>query len=473
MRHRNSDRRNAFDPFGSTLLAIVLAVVGCSALRAQPSVFVVEIKGEVDAGMGPYVERSIAAASSELALDGREGVLLLHVNTFGGRVDIATEIRDAVLGFPGESIAWVDRRAISAGALISIAADRIYMAPGSSIGAATPVTQTGEPAGSKVVSYMRGEMRGTAEENGRNPLIAEAMVDESVVLDSFAEIASSRPLTLSANDAIEVGYADGLASTLDAVLESAGYSEYTLRRFEPNAAESLTGFLSSPIVNSILIMLGMGGLFYAVKTGHFGTGLVVGLASLGLFFGSQYVADLASLVEMVIFVAGVILLIVEIFVIPGFGIAGISGLLLMVTGLFLALIGSFELVTLDNLTDPLYTLAGAFVGFFVLAWAMYRYLPHSSRFRRFSLMGESISGRASTAIDEETAMAIIGREASVTSTLRPAGVISIDGRDFDVVSEEGLIRSGETVVVTRVEGRRIVVARPDSTDEEPADGVSA
>ena len=469
MKNRNPERSTIDSFFATGLSTLVLLLLTGAVLSAETPVYVVEIFGEVDGGMGPYVERSISSAITEMTESGEKGVLVLHVNTPGGRVDVAVAIRDAILGFPGESIAWVDRQAISAGALISIAADRIYMTPGSSIGAATPVTQSGERASPKIVSYMRGVMRGTAEENGRDPLIAEAMVDESIALDSFGDLASRRPLTLSANDAVAIGYADGSAASIDDVLESAGYSDYSIQRIEPTPAEDLTGFLSSPIINSILIMLGMGGLFYAIKTGHFGTGLVIGLASLGLFFGSQYVAELASIFEMVIFVAGVILLIVEIFVIPGFGIAGITGLLLMVTGLFLALIGSFELVTLDNLTDPLYTLAGAFVGFFVLAWAMYRYLPNSSRFRRFSLMGESITGKATTGIDEITAGSIIGREGSVTSTLRPAGVVSIDGRDFDVVSEEGLIRSGETVVVSRVEGRRIVVGRPPVADGEQAE----
>lgn len=444
-------------------------LVGVLPSSAQTPVFVVEITGEVDGGMGPYVERSIRTATGELA--GGEGVLLLHVNTFGGRVDIATEIRDAIMSFPGTSIAFVDKRAISAGALISIAADRIYMAPGSSIGAATPVTQTGEKASQKIVSYMRGEMRGTAEENGRNPIVAEAMVDESVELDSLAEIVGTRrPLTLSANDAVEIGYADGLAGSIEEVLELSGIEQPRIQAFRPNAAEALTGFLSSPLINSILIMLGMGGLFYAVKTGHFGTGLVVGLASLGLFFGSQYVADLASLIEMIIFVAGVILLLVEVFVIPGFGIAGISGLILMVTGLFLALVGSFELVTLDSLTDPLYTLAGAFAGFFVLAWAMYRYLPHSSRFRRFALMGESVSGRVVSGPDAATATRLIGQTGSVTSTLRPAGIASIGGVEYDVVSDVGLIRSGEEVVVRRVEGRRIVVGRRETVRDSVEEG---
>ena len=431
---------------------------------AKGSAVVLEISGEVDRGMFLYITRAIGTLSEQED----PPVLLLDIDTHGGRIDMATQIRDAILSYPGPSIAYVNPRAISAGALISLAADQIVMAPGASIGAVTPVTGTGEEATRKVVSYMRGEMRGTAEQRGRDPLIAEAMVDKEYQLDESYPFSDRRPLTLTSKEAVEIGFVDAAAPSIEEALEVSGYGTPTIERIEPNSSESFIDFLNTPIINSILIMIGLGGLFFAVKTGHAGIGLIIGLASLALFFTSQYVVDLANLLEMIIFVAGVLLLAAEVFVVPGFGVVGISGLLLMVTGLFLALVGSLDVLEVADVTQPLYTLVGAFAGFFVLAWAMYRFLPHSSRFRRFSLLGESVATSTGATHTADDLAAFVGRVGVVVSTLRPAGVARFDDENLDVVSNSGLVRSGERVLVTSVEGRRVIVEMVETINRESA-----
>jgi membrane-bound serine protease (ClpP class) len=242
-------------------------------LRAQEgAVYVLEISGEVDQGLPPYVRRIFAEAE-----EARAGAVVLHVNTFGGRIDVATELRDIILNSKIPTIAYVDHRAISAGALITLAADSIAMAPGSTIGAATPVYESGEKASEKVVSYMRSEMRSTAEQNQRDPAIAEAMVDEALTLGDSSLKRSGQLLTLTTTEALRVDYCDAEAASLADALERFGFAGRPIVTTAPTWSENLVAFLTSPMVNSILIMLGLGGLFYGIKTGHFGAVATVGL----------------------------------------------------------------------------------------------------------------------------------------------------------------------------------------------------
>ena len=431
---------------------LLLSWVGVAQLQAQTNVYVIEITGEVDLGLGPYVERVIADANSDPS-----AVVLLHVNTFGGRVDVATEIKDAVINSVAPTVAFVDKRAISAGALITLSAENIAMAPGGSMGAATPIHQTGEKASEKIVSYMRGEMRATAEKNGRNPEIAEAMVDEEVMLSDTSLKQAGKLLTLTTEEAVEVGYCDTVVNSVEEALSAFGYQDVVIKKTSMSWAESLVRILTSPFLSSILIMLGMGGLFYAIKTGHFGTISIIGIGAITLFFGAQYLVDLANALEIIMFAAGVILILIELFVIPGFGVAGVSGIILMVCALFLALIGNFDAISMDSLSTPLYTLAGAFVGFGVIAWLMIKFLPNSSAFRRFALFEEAVGGEAlPEAALEET---LRGATGSAVTTLRPAGVARLNGEQYEVISDGEFITAGEEIHVVHVEGRKIVVRR--------------
>lgn len=421
---------------------------------SKRNVYVIEVTGEVDLGLGPYVQRVITEAGEDPT-----AVVLLHVNTFGGRVDVATEIKDAVINAGVPTVAFVDKRAISAGALITLSADKIAMAPGGSIGAATPVSGgTGEKASEKVVSYMRGEMRATAERTGRNPKIAEAMVDEDIALDDSAISTEGKLVTLTTDEALRVGFCDAEATTIEEALAAFGYGDVNLVQTDINWSESLVRILTSPLINSLLIMLGLGGLFYTIKTGHIGWIAGVGVTSIVLFFSSQYLVSLANAIEILLFGLGVILLLVEIFVIPGFGIAGVSGILLMVGSLFMALVGSFDLFSMSAMTTPLSTLAGAFVGLAILAWLMIKYLPTSTAFNKFMLNSESLASGMDP-VEQERARALVGLQGSALTTLRPAGIAMFGEGRIDVVSEGEFIRAGEPVTVVKVEGRKVVVRK--------------
>jgi len=437
------------------LLPILLPLYFVVPLRGwaqERPVYVIEITQEVDLGLSPYVARVFAEAREKNA-----AAVVLRINTFGGRVDVATEIKDQVLNSSIPTIAFVDKRAISAGALIALSANKIVMAPGGAIGAATPVYQSGEKAPEKMVSYMRSEMRATAEKNGRDPRLAEAMVDENLDLDDSTYKKQGQLLTLTTEEALKLGYCDLETASLDDALKQLGYTNVSVVRADMAWPEYLVRFFTNPVVSSILIMLGLGGLFYGIKTGHLGAVAAVGFSSIVLFFGAQYLVDLASAIEVVMFVVGVILIALEVFVIPGFGIVGVMGIILMVASIFLALIGNFDLVSMDSLAVPLYTLAASFVGLAVLVALMIKYLPGSGAFQKFVL--EGADSRPATPFNSAELLKLVDSQGQAMTTLRPAGTAIIDNDRYDVITDGEFISAGEPITVVRVEGRKIVVRR--------------
>lgn len=439
-----------------------MATVDTTTARAKGgAVYVIEITGEVDLGLPPYVRRVIAEAN-----EARAAAIVLHINTFGGRVDVATELKDIIINSTVPTIAFIDKRAISAGALIALSADTIIMTSGASIGAATPVHESGEKASEKVVSYMRSEMRATAELNGRNPSIAEAMVDETLVVADSSLQSAGQLLTLTTSEALRVGFCDVEAETLESALERVGLGGNKILHSSPTWSENLVAFLTAPMMSSILIMLGLGGLLFGIKTGHFGAVTAIGLGSITLFFGAQYLAELADFLEILMFLAGIVLLAVEVFVIPGFGVIGILGIVMIVGSLFLALGGSLNLITYDSLAVPLYTLAASFLGLSILIALMVRYMPSSSAFSRLVLQTPAPSANAGFELDE--ARALLGTEGRALTTLRPAGVAMLRNERRDVITEGEYIAAGDPVYVVRVEGRKVVVRRSENASLDQA-----
>lgn len=264
-------------------------------LKLNPSIskiYILEIKNEVDLAMSMYVKRGILEAENNNA-----NGILLHINTFGGRLDAATDIKDALLNTKINVYSFVDKRAISAGSLICLTAKKIAMSQGSSIGAATPVLGDGVKASEKVVSYMRGEMRSTAQKNNRNPIIAEAMVDENISLnDSLKKV--GQLLTLTTDEAVGVGYCDTVAIDIIDALNKFGVNNSVLVKVDSSWDETLIRIVTKPFVNSLLIMLGLGGLFYGIKTGHFGVIAAVGFLSLALFLGLNILLNLQMLLKL-------------------------------------------------------------------------------------------------------------------------------------------------------------------------------
>ena len=422
--------------------------------QKTPVVYVAPIEGIIDLGLAPFVDRVLNEAT-----DAGAAAVILEINTFGGRVDAAVVIRDALLNARVRTVAFVNKRAISAGALISLAAEKIVMADGGTIGAATPV-QMGQPGAptqpveEKTVSYVRKEFRATAESRKRPPLIAEAMVDADVEIPGLIE--KGKLLTLTTDEAMKHKVADFRAQTIESVLDQLNLAGAQVRRASPNWAEGLVRFLTNPIISSLLITIGMLGIILEVRTPGFGVPGALGIASLALFFWGHWLVQLAGWEELLLVGSGLVLLVLEIFVIPGFGLAGVLGIGALLAGLSLSLIGGgatweFILKAAGRVVFSLFLAL-------VTSLAVLRFLPRLPFGRRLILETELLAGAGGSSAPESDRM-WLGKSGTALSPLRPAGIAEIEGERVDVVSDGDLIEPGVPIVVTHVDGNRIVVRR--------------
>ena len=419
---------------------------------AGSKVVVIAIDRTVELGLAAFVRRAIETNPDAVAI-------VIEVNTLGGRVDAAIQIRDALLEAEPRTVAFIHPRAISAGALISLACDNIIMTEGGTIGAATPIQVApggqAEAVGEKMVSYMRAEMRATAEANGRRGDIAEAMVDNEVVIKRIVE--AGKLLTLDTDQAIKLGMADAKAADLDAVMQTLALEDPEIVTAEANWGEEIARWLTEPTVSGLLLSVGMLGLMVAFYTRSVGAFTLVGFMALGLFFGGHAVVHLVGWEEALLFVSGVLLVLVEVFFVPGLGVPGVLGLIFVIAALVLALIGipldvSFETgVLADAMTRVVLSLLGAFV----LALVFMR------------LLSKTAMGRALVLEDAETgflsapsASDLVGQTGEALTDLRPTGKVVIDGERHEATSEREFIARGSRVRVIGKDGPALVV-RPE------------
>jgi membrane-bound serine protease (ClpP class) len=428
------------------VLAILLVLLFCPILPAQ--VYHIKVEGTIDLGLPPYIKRIIEQAQKDQA-----EAIIFEINTFGGRLDAATQIKDLILNTPTTTVAFVNKRAISAGALISISCNKIVMVPGSSMGAATVVDQSGKKASEKVISYFRAEMGATAEKNGRNRLIAEGMVDEDIEIEGLSP--KGKLISLTADDAIKWEMADFIASDLETIMDSLGIKEKEIIFSEINWAEKVVRFLTEPLVSSLLISLGLIGLFFEIKTPGWGIPGTLGLLFLALFFGSHYIVNLANIIEIVLFIIGAGLLLLEIFVIPGFGIAGVSGIICMILGIYLSLVGTLKHVDNSALGSAAnYLLLSLFLTI-LGAMVIIKFFPKSSIWRTISLEEAQLRNKGYIAARDYGQY--LGKEGIALSALRPAGIGLFAGERLDVVSEGDFIEKDTPIVISQIDGYRLIV----------------
>ncbi len=448
---------------GVVLALGALAALAWGVLRPGPSVgetpaavvYRVPVHGVIELGLAPFITRSVDEAE---AVDAR--AIVLDLETPGGRIDAAQQIVDALRETDVPVYAFVNRRALSAGAMIALAADGIYMREGAIMGAATPVTGSGEKAPEKIVSVMRSEMRTLAEEAGLDPRVAEAMVDEDIAIEGVVE--QGRLLTLTTAEAVRLGYASEVAD-LNALLAAIDAPALAVHTTDVNWAENVVRFLTHPAVAPLLLSLGFLGILFELKTPAFGLAGTVGIASLAAFFGSRYIVGLAGWEELLLIAAGIVLVAVEVFVIPGFGVAGVAGALALGAGIMLSLVGIAATPAEWGQAAGVLSLS-LLVGI-IIAWALLRKLPKTGRFTKTGLMLGGTTDRESGYLSQPSRADLIGSVGIALTDLRPSGAARFGEERVDVVSDSSWISAGTPVRVVRAEGYRHVVEPTEQIEQ--------
>lgn len=405
-------------------------------------------------------------------------VVILHLNTYGGEVSAADSIRTKLLNAPMPVHVYIDDNAASAGALIAIACDSIYMKPGGKIGAATVVNQTGEQVPDKYQSYMRATMRATAEAHGkdtiisgsdtlitwhRDPAIAEAMVDPRLYVKGVSD--TGQVLTFTASEAIANGYCEGTAASIEEVIEKLGIEEYELSTYTPTGMDKLIGFLINPLISGVLIMIIIGGIYFELQSPGIGFALGASIVAALLYFAPLYLEGMAENWELILFIVGVILIMVEIFAIPGFGVAGVAGIIAIITGLTLSLVDN---VVFENpeftgeglgilLKSLSLVLVSVLMGIIFSLWAT-RKLLTSTAFGNLSLKSEQLTQDGFIGVETEQ-QGLIGEVGVAQTVLRPSGRVMIKDKLYDAMSEYGFIEKGEAIRVVRYETGQVYVVK--------------
>ncbi|MCF8297988.1 MAG: hypothetical protein K9J13_10625 [Saprospiraceae bacterium] len=390
-------------------------------------------------------------------------IILIHMNTYGGRLDVADSIRTIIMRSKIPVYVFIDNNAASAGALISIACDSIYMRPDANIGAATVVNQEGEVVADKYQSYMRSLMRSTAEQSGRDPDIAQAMVDPSIYIEGISD--SGKVVTFTASEAISNGFCEAIAENINEVLDKANIKEYQIVEQKLTVTDYIIGIFVNPVVSGILIILIIAGIYFEMQTPGIGFPLALAVLAALAYFAPLYVEGLAENWEIVIFIVGLILIAIEIFAIPGFGVFGISGIFLVVAGLTLSLIDNvsfdFSHVNTERIVRAFFTVVIA-ISFSIIGsiYLSKKLFTQRTIFGQLSLDSIQEASKGYVGVDE-TIFNMVGKTGTAATILRPAGKVVIDDGYYDATAETGYIEKGDKIKVIKFEGAQIVVRKED------------
>ncbi|GIV33014.1 MAG: hypothetical protein KatS3mg031_0549 [Chitinophagales bacterium] len=426
-----------------------------AAESGKVRVFTFELRQDIMPAAWRLVKKAMEQADSVQA-----DYVIITLNTYGGMLNIADSIRTRLLKAKPVTAILIDNNAASAGALIAIACDSIYMVEGASIGAATVVNQTGEQLPDKYQSYMRSMMRATAEAQGRDPKIAEAMVDDRIAIPGLID--SGFTLTFTTSEAIQHGFCEGQASSVEEVIRKLGIQDYELIRYKGSAIEPIIAFFLHPVVSSVLLLIILGGLYFELQTPGVGFPLIAAVIAAILYFAPLYLEGLAENWEILLFIAGLGLLAVEIFLIPGFGITGIAGILLIVTGLTLSLLHNvsfdFSLTGLDDLAAALFRVIITLMVGVILFLLFGEKLLFKGVLSRVALMDSEKreEGYISPATVKDQ---LIGKTGIAITDLRPSGIVEIDAERYDVISDGEMIPRNSPIKVIRVQSNYLVVER--------------
>jgi len=387
-------------------------------------------------------------------------LIIIDMNTYGGGVLEADSLRTKILESNIPVVVFINNNAASAGALISIACDSIYMRKGANIGAATVVNQNAEAMPDKYQSYMRSMMRSTAEAKGRNPDIAQAMVDPDVYVENVSD--SGKVLTFTSSEAIEHDFCEGEVESVQEVIKALGIHEYEMVEMEITATDRFINFLISPMISGLLIMIIIGGIYFELQTPGIGFPIGAAIVAALLYFAPHYAEGLAEHWEIVLFFVGLVLLALEIFVIPGFGVAGVLGILAILASLSLSMVGNVGLTFPEGtgiaLIKALFivivaTLAGVILTFYIGHKAF-----TTNMFGRLAL--ESTQDREAGFLSSDIKLDDLkGQEGIANTILRPSGKIRIGEDVYDATATSGYIEKGEKIKVVRHESSQLFVKK--------------
>jgi membrane-bound serine protease (ClpP class) len=434
---------------------LLLTLSSVFAQEEKKKVMVMQIKAEIDPRMTRYVMLALEHARNTSA-----DIVIVEMDSYGGVLTDAKEITQMIMDHKKPVWVFVNSDAASAGALISIACDSIYMSPGASIGAATVVNGTdGSEAPDKYQSYMRSIMRSTAEENGRDPLIAEAMVDERTVIDSVKQ--AGKVLTLTTTEALALGYCEGKVVSIEEILERNGVTSYDMDTFELGVAEKIIAFVLNPFISGILILVIIAGIYFEMQAPGMGFPSIAALCALILYLVPYYLNGLAAYWEIIVLFLGIVLIFLEVFVIPGFGIAGIAGITMTIGSLVLIMLNNdffnFEFVPLGDIVMAFLATVGGLAGGALLLFFGGAKLSNTRAFQRIALTDAQNSSEGYTVNFQSESMR--GKRGIAHTVLRPSGKIMIDSELFDAFTRGEYIERGDTIEVIGTEGVTLKVRK--------------
>jgi membrane-bound serine protease (ClpP class) len=460
-----------------SFLLLIITLILPKDLVAQENkkvVYKFEIRKMIAAPIWRTTQKSFDEAE-EMGAD----YVLIHMNTYGGQVDFADSIRTRILNSSIPVLVYIDNQAISAGALISIAADSIYMRPGGSIGAATVVDQTGQQVPDKFQSFMRSMMRATAEAHGKKPVvkdgdttmvwhrdpdIAQAMVDPRIVVEGIID--TGQVLTLTAREAISFGFCEGEASSVAEVLEKAGIEEYVIAEFKATPMEKAIQFLVNPAVSGLLIILIIGGIYFELQTPGVGFPLIAAVAAAVLYFAPLYLEGLASNWHIIVFVVGIVLIAIEVFAIPGFGVTGVLGIIGVISGLTFGMIdkivfnfGPSENGVREVLMGFSIVVGSILVAFILSLWLTRKIFSPNNLFGSLALEKVQEVNEGYVSFDTTLQTSLVGTKGKAHTDLRPSGKVTINDNIYDAVSEIGYIGKGTEIKVRRHESGQLYVEK--------------
>jgi len=414
---------------------------------------------KVDEMIAPPVWR-ITKLAIEKAKEQDADLIVIHMNTYGGMLDAADSIRTKILDSEIPIYVFIDKNAASAGALISIACDSIYMAPGASIGAATVVDQEGKVLPDKYQSYMRSMMRATAEAKGRDPKIAQAMVDPKIYVAGISD--TGQVLTFTVSEAIDNNFCSAEVSDMEELLEHAGYKNYIFIEHKITATDKMIGWLINPMISGVLIMIIIGGIYFELQSPGIGFPIAASVLAALLYFAPHYLEGLANNWEILLFFVGLVLLAIEIFAVPGFGVIGLLGIIFIITGLTLSMVGSIGPGFLDiDTTGIVGALLIVIIAFFISVMGsiiLSKQLFTSHAFGHLALdKVQNVKEGYTSAIKSYEKM--VGKNGVAYTVLRPSGKIIINNELFDATTRTGMIEKGSSIVVYKYQNAQLIVEK--------------